>query len=504
MRLRLSLTAVAVTTAVSLLAAGCSAGADKSSSGGGDKQDLTVAQTAEPVNLDFTTTSGAAIPQALMENVYQSLVRIDGDGKIQPSLAKKWDVSADRKTYTFELADGATFSNGDPVTAKDVKFSYERVNSNAWKNPLKAKMADIDSIKADGDKKVEIALKKPSNLWLFNLASIVGAVFDEKAVDDLANKAVGSGPFTVEKFTRGQQIDFAARDDYWGEKPKLKKVVFKYFKDSVAGANALKSGDVDVLGNLQAPELLSDFEGDKDKYEVVEGTSNGEVVLSMNNAEGIFKDKKAREAVMYGVDRKAVLDTAWGGHGTLIGSMVPPTDPYYEDLNGRWPHDPEKAKKLVEEAGLKGKSFTFTVPNLPYATAVSNIVVSQLKDIGLNAKVETQEFPAVWLDKTFKNHDYDMSVINHVEARDILTVFGKDYYTGYDYNRIAKLAQQADEGTPEQYNEDMKKVARTITDDAAADFLFLFPNLVVAKKGVTGIQQNQVSDSFPIADLGWS
>ncbi|MYM20617.1 ABC transporter substrate-binding protein [Brevibacterium sp. 5221] len=493
--------AIAVAAALALAASGCSAGAGKSGSDE-DKQEITVAQTAEPANLDFTSTSGAAIGQALMENVYQSLVRVGDDGRLEPALAKSWEVSADRRTYTFALQDGATFSNGHPVTAQDVKSSYDRVAK--WKNPLKAKMADVDSVTAKDERTVVIALHRPSNRWLFDLASIVGAVFDDRAHDDLANTAVGSGPFTIEKYARGQEIDFAARDDYWGDKPHARKVVFRYFKDSVAAANALKSGDVDVLGNLQAPELFKDFESDTSAYQVIEGTSNGEVVLSMNNAQGIFKDKRAREAVMYAVDRKAVLDTAWGGHGTLIGGMVPPTDPYYEDLTGVWPHDAAKAKRLVEEAGLSGKEFAFTVPNLPYATAIANIVTSQLADAGLKAKVETQEFPAVWLDKTFTKHAYDMSVVNHVEARDILTVFGKGYYTGYDSARIDAQAKAADEGTEAQYAAGMKKVARTITEDAAADFLFLFPNLVVAKAGVTGIQRNQVSDAFPIAGLGWS
>ena len=496
-----ALTAAAASLALALT--GCSAGSSSSGSSQ-NKDQITVAQTAEPANLDFTTTAGAAIPQALMENVYQSLVRVGDDGTLQPALAKSWEVSSDRKTYTFELQDKATFSNGDPVTAKDVKYSYDRVRTDAWKNALKAKMAVISTVDASSDTQVKITLAHPSNRWLFDLASAVGAVFDESDSSDLANKAVGSGPYTIEKFTRGQEIDFAARSDYWGQAPKTKKVIFKYFKDSVAAANALKSGDVDALGNLQAPELLGDFEKDSSKYQVIEGTTNGEVVLSMNNAAGIFKDKRAREAVMYAIDRKAVLATAWGGHGTLIGGMVPPTDPYYEDLTGVWPYDKDKAKQLVQEAGLEGKSFTFTVPNLPYATAISNIVVSQLKDVGLNAKVETQEFPAVWLEKTFTNHDYDMSVVNHVEARDILTVFGKGYYTGYDFSRIEADAKAADEGTEEQYKAGMKKVARTITEDAAADFLFLFPNLIVAKAGITGVQKNQVSDSFPIAGLGWS
>lgn len=500
MKTRFGLALVATVSSLALV--GCNAGA--SSSGSSEaRTDMVIAHTAEPANLDFTTSAGAAVPQALMENVYESLVRIDQEGQIQPALAESWDLSEDRKTYTFKLRKDVKFSSGADFTADDVKFSYERVKSDAWKNALKAKMDVVDNINVVDDATVEITLSHPSNRWLFDLASLVGAVFDEEGVNDLANKAVGTGPFTVDTFTRGQKIVFAARDDYWGEEPKLDKVTFKYFKDPVASANALKSGEVDVLASLQAPDLLSSFEKEADKYKVVEGTTNGEVLLALNNASGVFKDKKVREAVMYALDEQAIIDTAWSGHGTLIGSMVPPTDPYYEDLTNKWPHDVEKAKKLIEEAGVKDQTVMFTVPNLPYATASANVVVSQLEAVGLKAKVETQEFPAVWLDKTFTNHEYDMSIINHIEARDILTVFGEGYYTGYDSKKISDIAAKADEGSEEEYTEGMKQVARTITEDAAAGFLFLFPNLVVTNSKVTGVAENQVSDAFRIADLGW-
>lgn len=490
----------AAAAALALVLSACSAGA---SSPGDDEQkdSMAIAFTAEPVNLDFTSTSGVAIPEALMENVYESLVRLDESGKVQPALAEDWTVSQDRKTYTFTLRDGVKFSNGADLTSEDVKFSYERVKSD-WKNALKAKMDVVDSIATPDEKTVEITLTKPSNQWLFNLTTLVGAVFDTEGTGDLANQAIGTGPYTIEKFTRGQSIDFAARGDYWGEAPAVKNVQFKYFKDAVSAANALKSGEIDIVSNLQAPELAGDFQSAD--YQIISGTTNGEVVLSMNNAEGIFTDKRAREAVMYAIDRKAVLDTAWAGYGELIGSMVPPTDPYYEDLTGVWPYDPQKAKDLVKEAGLEGKEFAFTVPNLPYAKAISEIVSSQLNEVGLKAKIETQEFPAVWLDKTFTKHEYDMSVINHAEPRDLLTVFSSDYYTGYDDKKIKALAEKADTGTEEEYISGMKDIARTITEDAAADFLFLFPNLVVAKADIAGIPANRVSDAFRIADLSWN
>ncbi|WP_209374436.1 ABC transporter substrate-binding protein [Brevibacterium renqingii] len=492
---------VAGAAAASLLLTACSAGASDSGSEAEEKDSMSIAFTAEPVNLDFTSTSGVAIPEALMENVYESLVRLDEEGEIQPALAEDWSLSEDRKTYTFDLRRNVTFSNGADLTSEDVKFSYERVQ-NDWKNALKSKMDIVESIETPDEHTVEIELERPSNTWLFNLTSLVGAVFDTEGTTDLANEAIGTGPFAIEEFTRGQSIDFAARDDYWGEKPALKTVEFKYFKDAVSASNALKSGEIDLVSNLQAPELAGEFQSDD--YQIVSGTTNGEVVLSMNNAEGIFKDKKAREAVMHAVDRKAVLDTAWAGYGELIGSMVPPTDPYYEDLTGVWEYDPKKAEKLVSEAGIKGEEFTFTVPNLPYAKAISEIVSAQLEEVGLKAKIKTQEFPAVWLDKTFTEHDFDMSVINHAEPRDILTVFSHDYYIGYDDSSIKKIAKKADTGTEEDYISGMKEIARTITDDAASDFLFLFPNLVIAKSDIAGIPANRVSDAFRIADLSWN
>ena len=495
---------LAAAAAIALTASACSAGASSTSEGEGgeSRTDMVVAHTAEPVNLDFTTTAGAAIPQALMENVYESLVRIDQSGELQPALATSWEVSEDRTEYTFDLQDGVTFSNGDEFTSSDVKFSYERVKSDAWQNQLKTKMDIVESIETPDDSTVTITLTQPSNRWLFDLASLVGAVFSEDAVNDLANQAVGTGPFEVSAFTRGQEIVFDARDDYWGEAPALEEVTFKYFRDSVAATNALRSGEVDVIGNLQAPELAGELESTE--FQVIEGTSNGEVVLSMNNADGVFADQKAREAVLYAIDEQTILDTAWGGYGTLIGGMVPPTDPYYEDLTGVWEHDVEKAQELVEEAGIAGEEIRFAVPNLPYATAIGDIVVSQLEEAGLSVTIESQEFPAVWLDRTFTNHDYDMSVINHVEARDILTVFGEGSYTGYDHTRIDELAAQADAGTEEEYVEGMKEVARTITEDAGAGFAFLFPNLIVADPAVQGLPENWVSDAFPIATLSWS
>ena len=503
----MKLTRLAVTgAALCLLASACSAGSsstpDASSGGGsaGDDTKLSVGLVAEPASLDFTTTDGAAIPQALLYNVYETLVKVDQQGEVVPSLAKKWTVSDDRKTYTFDLVDNATFSNGQKFTAKDAAFSINRVKKD-WTISLKSAVDVVSDAKAVSDTQLEVTLAKPSNNWLYKMSTRIGAMMSESAVDKLATEPVGTGPFTLEKWTRGDSIALKGNDKYWGEKPFFQDVTLKYFKDATALNNALLTSTIDVIGTVQAPESLAQFEGN-DKFEVIEGTTNGEVLLSFNNSKAPLNDKRVRQAVRHAIDHKALLETCWAGRGELIGSMVPPTDPWYEDLTGLYPYDKAKAKALLQESGKASTPLRLRIPSLPYAVSCGQVVKSQLEQAGFTVKLDQLEFPAAWLTTVFKDADYDMSIISHVEPRDIGAIFGDPkYYTRYDNKDVQSALAAADEAPEDQQVELMKKAARTVSEDAAGDFLFLLPNLIVAEKGITGLPKNAISESFDLTGL---
>jgi peptide/nickel transport system substrate-binding protein len=129
-------------------------------------------------------------------------------------------------------------------------------------------------------------------------------------------------------------------------------------------------------------------------------------------------------------------------------------------------------------------------------------VKSQLAEVGVTVDIEPLEFPARWLDVVFKQADYDMSLINHVEPRDLGALFGNPkYYLRYDNPKVAELLARADAGTESEQIASMKEAARLVSEDAGADFLFLFPNLIVATKGVTGLPKNLVSESFDVTVL---
>lgn len=481
-------------------ASACSAGSESDSSGSKDSASL--AFTAEPANLDFTTSDGTAIPQVLMDNVYQGLVRLDQNGEIVPALAKSWSLSDDRKTYEFKLREGVTFSNGAEFTAKDVKFSIERVQSKAWKISLKSYMDPVDRVEVVDPHTVRVVLERPSNNWLFHMTTRVGAMFDPEGVSDLASDPVGTGPYDVAEWNRGESITLKQRDDYWGESPDLSTVTFKYYKDATSAANALKSGGVDLIANYQALDALSQFENN-DEFTVSEGTTNSEVVLSMNNADGPLQDARLRKAVMYAVDREALMKSTANGMGELIGSMVPPTDPWYEDLSDAYTHDPQRAKQLVQQAGGPVK-LRLRVPNLPYAVNAAQVVKSDLAEVGITANIQPLEFPAAWLKQVFNNHSYDMSIIQHVEGRDITTFADPGYYWGYDNAKFQRLVKQADRGTEEQQVARMKRAAGMLSEQAVANFLYLYPNVHVFENGLQNVPKNHLSESFDVTGLSWS
>ncbi|MFT4044030.1 MAG: ABC transporter substrate-binding protein [Gordonia sp. (in: high G+C Gram-positive bacteria)] len=478
--------------------AGCSS--HTGSSGAASSDSVVLGLGAAPESLDFTTTDGAAIPQVLLDNVYEGLVKLDTEGKIVGDLAKSWTVSPDNLTYDFTLHDGVTFSNGDAFTADAVKFSIERVKSSAWTISLKSYMDAVASVDVVSPTEVKVTLAKPSNDWLFYMTTRIGAIFDPKAVSNLANTAIGTGPYTVAQFNRGQSVVLKSNAHYWGSAPSVPQVTFQYYTDANAENAALMSGSINAIVSLANYDSLGQFENNP-KFEVQKGTTTSKVTLSMNNANGPFTNKLLRQAVEYAIDRKSLVRNAAAGYGEVTGSFVPPTDPWFEDLSSKYPYSPDKAKALIAQAGMTGKSIDFAVPNLPAMTTVAQIVQSDLAKVGLNVKIDSMAFPAQWLSTVFNNHNYEMSLISHVEQRDLPTYADPKYYWGYNNPVVRKLIADGQAGTADQQTTAYKKAMEIISDDAVADWLFLSNNVNVIQKGLSGLPKNSASEALYVGDL---
>ena len=319
----------------------------------------------------------------------------------------------------------------------------------------------------------------------------------------LTETPAGSGPYTLGEWEPGSLVQLVRNEQYWGTPPHFDEANFRFYADPNAMNTAMLNGQLDIISNLTVPQSLGQFQ-DKERFTILEGYTDGEVVLTMNHKTPALAKREVRQAINHAIDRKAVVQSAWGGKGELIGSMVPPTDPWYEDLSDTYPHDPAKAKELLAKAGhASGLTLRLRVPTIPYATAAARSIQSQLGEVGITVKIEELEF-ARWLDLVFTKHDYDMTIVAHVEPRDLGMYARKGYYTGYDNPAFDKLMTEAAEGTEEEFVSKQKEAARLLAEDAAADWLFLLPNLIITKPDISGVQADQLSVAFDVTTIASS
>jgi len=463
---------------------------------------LKVAATLEPASMDAWHNPAASIPQVLLYNVYETLVKVDSDGKIKPLLAQAWEISEDRLSYTFHLNPAAKFASGAPLDAAAVVANVNRLKADAkLTDALRAQLAVVGSAEAVDSTKVIIKLTKPSFMWLYDMSSTLGMMLDPAFTGDLASTSGGSGPYAVKALNRGQNVVLGASSAYWANPARFDEVTFTYFADPNAQNAALLSGDQDVISNLQAPDALTQF-GDTSQFATTSGTTNGEVVLGLNNTSKALAKLEVRQALTMAIDRQALRDTVWNGQGTLIGSMAVPTDPWYEDLTATNPYDPEKAKALLKEAGYEsGLALRLRVPVIPYAVKSAQFVASQLRDVGVKVTIEELEFSR-WIDEVYTKADYDLTIVAHVEPRDLGKFALKDYYWRYGNPAFASLYTAADAAaTDEQAIAGFKQAVRFLADDCAAIWLFALPNLVITKANISGVSPNAPSLSFDLTSI---
>jgi peptide/nickel transport system substrate-binding protein len=471
------------------------------------KSTITVGVTQEPTTLDVTAQATAAIAEDLRDNVYEGLVRTDPTGKIVPQLAKSWDVSADGKTITFHLVT-AKFHDGSPFTADDVKFSYDRAHDPATvpANPHADYWAPVQSVDVVDEHTVKVTLKAYSDSFLFHMGSGSAAIVAKSTklatttppATNLATNPVGTGPFKFVSWNRGDSLTLTRNDDYWGPKPPLQKVVFKYITDPNAMNNALLAGDIDVVSGVTGPEQLGSFASNA-SFKVQEGKPTGKIMVAMNNAAGPTKDLRVRQAISYAIDRKAFIDGIEQGHAVPIGTHAVPNDsePYYADLTGVYKQDKQKAKDLLAQAGYpNGLTLRISLIPFAYARRGGDILASQLQDVGIKLEPQNVEFP-LWLDQTFTKHNYDLTIINHVEPRDIGNYANPKYYWGYANPQVGTLLAQADaEQDAKKRNDLYAQVERQITNDAVNAWLMSPNSLAVIRSNLHGYPQSRVGPSI--------
>jgi peptide/nickel transport system substrate-binding protein len=387
-----------------------------------------------------------------------------------------------------------------------VKFVLDRAMNPETKHPYPGYYKAIRDIIVKDDFTITIALSETNANFLLNMARQGSVIYPREAVDTLKSAPVGTGPFTVQDWVRGDRIVLKKAPDYHVKGlPKLDRVVYRFMPDPNAVQAALKAGDIDVSFFGLGPEHVVELKKDA-RFQVVTGDTTNDVILAMNNAKKPYSDVRVRRAITHAVNKPDVLKGAMFGMGRILGSNVDPLNPYFVDLAGAMPYDPAKAKKLLAEAGYPNGFDTVlkVSPQYYYTVRTGEILADQLKKVGVNVKIEQIEW-SNWIARVWREAEYDLTIIGHAESWDIANYANPKYYYRYDSKKFQDLFQQSEVTLDDKARRDQYvQLQKMLVEDAPAVWLYMHPRLVVAKKGVTGIWKDLPVPSADLSEVSWA
>ncbi len=465
------------------------------------KDTLVVGVTLEPSpGLDPTAGAAAAIDEIVYANVFEGLTRIDENGAVQPQLATDWTVSEDGLEYVFNLKTGLKFHDGTDFDAEDVVFSLNRARAEDSTNAQKQLFEAIASVEAIDPATVKVALSRPEGSLLFNLGWGDAVIVAPESAENNGTNPVGTGPFKFDSWVPGDRVELSRFDD----RVALEKVVFRFIPDPSAQVAALQAGDIDAIPNIaQAPEAFLQFQADPN-FVAVAGSTEGETILTINNARPPFDDIRVRRAIAHAIDRQAIVDGAMFGFGTPIGTHFAPHHPAYVDLTGNSPHDPDAARALLAEAGFDdGLQLTIKLPPPTYARRGGELIAAQLADVGVEAELIPVEW-AQWLEQVFRGDDFDLTIVSHTEPLDIGIYGREDYYFNYSSDAFNDVMEQLRNTSDlDKRNELFGEAQRIIAEDAVNGYLFQLAKLGVWRNGLEGLWANSPIQANDVTNARW-
>ncbi|MCA9838197.1 MAG: ABC transporter substrate-binding protein [Trueperaceae bacterium] len=469
-----------------------------------------------------------------LAKIYTPLVMMTpdfGEATAEGSLSESWEMNEAATIWTFHLRDGVKWHDGEALTAQDVKFTAELIsapdavvkrtlltaegqptNIQGWTEYNAGSADEISGIVAADDTTVEFHLIEPdprfydSIRWFYILPehAIDFSPSEFQSTDWWFSKAIGTGPFKLSAYEKDQYMELVPNEYYWDGAPKLDKLINRYFTDEAAAVLALESGDIDFT--YVGGDIAAKFEGDPD-YVVYQGPSFVTNLFNFNYQRDAWKDKRVRQAFMYGIDRESILRDVFNG----TAQATPCNDPYPtfwpEDAN-YYPYDPAKARQLLDEAaadGINVRGGNYEIPT--YYTGqlpkdILTVMQANLADIGVNANPLFIDVPS-WRVKVDDNADFDFTYRGYGAGPAFIAT---NWYTegnqwGIDDPNYATLVDAMNKAfTPEEYKAARTDLCRYQNEDATFAYFWVSTRYGVAKAGIENFYYFPAPGGGPYVD----
>ena len=462
---------------------------------------LRVAAAADMTTMDVTkTTNDYMVPMNVFDRLFEVEVQPDGSSQIVPSLCADHTISEDGKTYHFVLKEGVTFSNGNPLTASDVQYTFEWLLTAGGVNDdvalevegaqaLKDGQADsLSGFRVIDDRTFEITLTNANAGFLAELTGPAMSIVDGETMEQAKNfgiaceDTIGTGPYKITEWVVNDHYTLEYNDRYWGEEPSAKKVIVSIIPDASTQNLMYQNGELDILDleNLDSAIVESTY---KTVYadRLLKASRVGITYMSFNANNPYLSDVNVRRAIQMAVDVDTIVSSVYGGDAVVENGIIPTGVWGHNDDLQRAPFDVEGAKALLKEAGYAEGEISFEMAMDASSTGnlqlVYQIVQQNLKEIGIDAKIATYDASA-WLDLR-KSGQMDSFLgtwtMDYNDPANVMrTFFGSEqnakirslnYADKAVMDRVAAASAITDDAKRMQEYQDLEK--KIIVDDAA-------------------------------------
>jgi peptide/nickel transport system substrate-binding protein len=458
---------------------------------------------SSPTNLD-PRVGVDAFSERIDSLIFDDLLTRSENLSVAPGLAESWDVP-DPLTYVFRLHHGVKFHDGRPLTARDVKWTFDSLMQHVIRSTKAGPYRYVDHIEAPDDYTVVFHMKEPDASLLWNVSDDSIGIVPQGARDEMTRHPIGSGPFQFVSAETDREVILERNNGYWGAEPKLPRIRFAVVPDGTTEALELRKGSCDLsINSYITPDMILTLSRDPDL--VVESSPGTRLAyLGFNLRDPILKDVRVRQAIAYALDRTPMIEYLWRGEAQVARSVLPTQSWAYNGDVPAYDHDPAKAAQLLDAAGypaLHGIRFHITMKTSTDENTRLMVAVmqQQLRKVGIALDIRSFEFATFFSDVThgaFQMYglrwiggNEDPDIFEHAFHSSQLPPNGanRGYYLNSEIDGLIDQARR--EVDPKLRKPLYDQVQRILARDLPYVNLWYLDNVVVHTRRVRNVQMN--------------
>jgi peptide/nickel transport system substrate-binding protein len=466
-----------------------------------DPNTLVMVIESSPTNLDPRVGVDAQ-SERIDTLLFDSLVHRDNHFNLQPWLADSWEIP-NAQTYIFHLHHGVRFHNGQPLTARDVKWTFDSLLSGKIRSAKTSTYAPVDRIDAPDDYSVVFHLKEPFAPMLWNLSDGAIGIVPYGSGDDFNRKPIGSGPFRFVRAQMDKEVVIERNPEYWAMPAKLQRVEFKVIPDATTRALELRKRSADIALNSLVADTVVALQRDR---ELTVTKSDGTIYayLAMNLRDPILKDVRVRHAIAYAINVEPIIHYLLRDQARPAYSVLPPQHWAYDTDVAKYPHDPARARQILDDAGYRPTSgirfhLTMKTSTDESTRLLAAVLQQQLREAGIALDIRTFEFATFFADVTkgaYQIHSLRWVGGSNLDPDIFEHVFDSASFapkranrTFYSNPRVDELIREA-RGTVDQQKRKTiyDEVQRILAEDLPYINLWYLDNVLVHTNRVRGIE----------------